>query len=163
MNDITLAGYVPGSIGRVTELHAAYYNKHWDFGLFFEIKVAAELSEFLQRFDPKRDGFWTVNHGGRVEGSISIDGIKAKTEGAHLRWFILSDKIHGHGIGNRLLKEATDVCRGMGYSRIFLWTFEGLHAARHLYEKFGFQLVEQVEGKQWGRKMFEQRFVLVLR
>jgi len=163
MNDITIAGYVPGSIGRVTELHATYYNKHWDFGLFFETKVASELSEFLQRFDPKRDGFWTVNHGGRVEGSISIDGIKAQTEGAHLRWFILSDIKRGHGIGNRLMNEAIDVCRGMGYSRIFLWTFEGLHAARHLYEKFGFQLVEQVEGRQWGRQMLEQRFVLVLR
>jgi len=24
-------GYIPGSIGRVAELHGAYYHEHWDF------------------------------------------------------------------------------------------------------------------------------------
>lgn len=26
-------GYVPGSIGRVAELHGIYYHKNWNFGL----------------------------------------------------------------------------------------------------------------------------------
>ena len=42
-------GYVPGSIGRISELHATYYNENWDFGLYFESKVAEELSAFLKR------------------------------------------------------------------------------------------------------------------
>jgi len=52
-------GYIPGSIGRVAELHGTYYHEHWDFSLFFEAKVATELSEFLGRYDEKRDAFWT--------------------------------------------------------------------------------------------------------
>jgi len=164
MNDeIVIAGYVPGAIGRITELHAAYYGTNWDFGLFFESKVATELSEFWRRFDPGRDGFWTATQGGCIEGALAIDGALAGTEGAHLRWFIVSDAIRGKGIGNRLMEEAVGFCKRKGYPRIFLWTFQGLHPARHLYEKFGFRQVDQVEGKRWGKQVLEQRFVLALR
>jgi GNAT superfamily N-acetyltransferase len=161
MSEIVIAGYVPGAIGRVAELHATYYTKAWDFGLYFEAKVASELSEFLRRFDPGRDGFWTANRDGRVEGSIAIDGARAKTEGAHLRWFILADALRGLGMGNRLMQEAVGFCRQRGYPRVFLWTFQGLDPARHLYEKFGFQLADEIEGEQWGKRVLEQRYVLV--
>ncbi len=58
MSEIKLIrGYVPGAVGRVTELHGTYYYKHWRFGLFFETKVAGDLSEFLKRYDEKREGF----------------------------------------------------------------------------------------------------------
>ena len=39
-----------------------------------------------------------------------------------------------------------------------MWTFEGLGAARHLYEKAGFRLVEEHKGTQWGSEVNEQRF-----
>jgi GNAT superfamily N-acetyltransferase len=162
MSEITIAGYVPGAIGRVAELHATYYSQAWDFGLNFEAQVASELSEFLRRFDPARDGFWTANRSGRVEGSIAIDGARAETEGAHLRWFILSDALRGLGVGNLLLQEAVGFCGQRGYSRVFLWTFHGLDSARHLYEKIGFRLADEIEGEQWGKRVLEQRFVLVL-
>lgn len=155
-------GYLPGAIGRIVELHGTYYHKTWGFGLFFETKVARELSEFLTRFNESRDGFWTVYKNDRVEGSIVIDGIKAALEGAHLRWFILSPELRGHGLGHRLLEKAISFCKEKGYPSIYLWTFEGLHPARHLYEKFGFKLVWQGEGTQWGTKVTEQRFELHL-
>ncbi|MFA5916032.1 MAG: GNAT family N-acetyltransferase [Burkholderiales bacterium] len=162
MSEIRIASYVPGAIGRVAELHASYYSKAWDFGLYFEAKVASELSGFLRRFDPARDGFWTALQNGRVEGSIAIDAANAGTGGAHLRWFILSDALRGQGVGNRLMHSAVGWCRERGYGRVFLWTFAGLDSARHLYEKFGFRLDEQVEGEQWGKRVLEQRYVLDL-
>jgi len=153
MADVEIVrGYIPGSIGRVAELHGIYYQKHWGFGLFFEAKVAAELAEFLRRQDERRDGFWTASLGGRVEGAISIDGLHAEKEGAHLRWFILSDARRGSGIGKRLINAAIDFCRECNYPRVYLWTFEGLSAARHLYEKSGFKLVEKRRGTQWGTR-----------
>jgi GNAT superfamily N-acetyltransferase len=162
MNEVTIAGYVPGAIGRVAELHATYYSHAWNFGLYFEAKVASGLSEFLLRFDPATDGFWTAGRSGRVEGAIAIDGARANTEGAHLRWFILSDALRGQGVGNRLMQEALGFCRQRGYARVFLWTFQGLESARHIYEKFGFELVEQIEGEQWGKRVLEQCYALVL-
>jgi len=157
-----LTGYFPGAIGRIVELHANYYYLNWGFGLFFEVRVAKEMSEFLSRFDETRDGFWIVCLNNRIEGGIAIDGIKAATEGAHLRWFILSPEVRGRGFGNRLMEEALSFCKKKGYGKIYLETFDGLHAARHLYEKFGFKLVQQAEGSQWGKKVTEQNFQLLL-
>ncbi|MBU1183592.1 MAG: GNAT family N-acetyltransferase [Proteobacteria bacterium] len=155
---VEIGGYVPGAIGRIAEMHAEYYHRHWGFGLFFEAKVATELAEFLCRFEKERDGFWTVLRGERVEGAIAIDGREAATEGAHLRWFIVSPEMHGKGLGRRLMTEAVSFCDRQAHRRIFLWTFAGLDAARHLYETFGFRLVSQGEGEQWGSRVVEQRF-----
>jgi GNAT superfamily N-acetyltransferase len=162
-NEAILAGAIPGAIGRLVELHAEYYHQDWGFGLFFEARVAAEMAEFLRRFDESRDGFWTVSLNHRVEGGLAIDGIRGETEGAHLRWFILSPEVRGRRWGHRLMEEAVSFCRKKEYGKIFLWTFEGLHSARHLYEKFGFKLMEQAEGTQWGEKVTEQKFELTLR
>jgi len=95
-----------------------------------------------------------------VEGSIAIDGLHAETEGAHLRWYIISDALRGTGLGNELLNIAIGYCRQREYSSVYLHTFEGLDAAKHLYEKSGFQLVEQITGTQWGTEVNEQKFLL---
>jgi GNAT superfamily N-acetyltransferase len=145
----------------VAELHAVYYHRQWGFGVFFEAKVAAELAEFVARYDAGRDGFWTASRDGRIEASITIDGLHARDgNGAHLRWFILSDGLRGQGVGGRLIAEAIAFCRRQRYERVYLWTFEGLLAARHLYEKAGFVLTEQRRGTQWGTEVTEQRFEL---
>ena len=163
MSEIKIVkGYVPGAIGRVAELHGRYYHAHWGFGIFFEAKVAVELSEFLKRYDEARDGFWTVSVDGRIEGAIAIDGIHSQNEGAHLRWFIMSDALRGKGAGTRLIERAISFCRRKGYNKVYLWTFEGLDAARHLYGKAGFSLTEEHRGKQWGTEVNEQRFECAL-
>ncbi|MDO9566829.1 MAG: GNAT family N-acetyltransferase [Candidatus Desulfaltia sp.] len=164
MLDVEIArGYIPGSIGRVAELHGIYYHDNWNFGFSFEAKVATELSEFLGRYDENRDSFWVALLDGRVEGSITIDGIHAQKEGVHLRWFIISDVLRGRGVGNRLINTAVGFCKNKGYKQAYLWTFEGLDAAKHLYEKSGFKLVEQRTGAQWGTEVNEQRFELRFR
>ncbi|MDI6762718.1 MAG: GNAT family N-acetyltransferase [Thermodesulfobacteriota bacterium] len=162
MDEIILKGYRPGVIGRLAELHATYYYENWGFGLFFEAKVATELSEFLSRYEGSRDGFWTLSLNHQIQGGIAIDGIKAMTDGAHLRWFILSPEVRGRGFGHRLMEEAISFCKKNDYKRVHLHTFEGLDPARHLYEKFGFKLVFQNEGMQWGNKVIEQKFELNL-
>jgi GNAT superfamily N-acetyltransferase len=162
VNDIKLSGYVPGAIGRVAELHAVYYNKHWGFGLFFESKVATELSEFLNRFNDAHDGFWLATIDGDVVGSIAIDGAKAGREGAHLRWFIVAPQCHGRGVGNILIEKAIEFCRNTHFNRVYLWTFAGLDPARHLYEKHGFSVCEELQGDQWGVDVTEQMFELIL-
>ena len=153
-------GYRPGAIGLVTDLHAAYYHREVAFGLFFESRVARELAEFCERYDDSRDGLWLAMSGSNVEGSIAIDGLGARERGAHLRWFISSDRVRGSGAGTALLAAAMEFCRSQRYPFVYLWTFEGLDAARHLYEKFGFHLVHQHRGSQWGVEVNEQRFEL---
>lgn len=162
MNEIKISGYLPGAIGRITEMHGTYYSKHSGFGLFFESRVATEMSEFLNSFDKTKDGFWIATINGKIVGSIAIDGIKSDTEGAHLRWFIVAPEYRGKGIGNILIKKAIEFCKKTKFKRVYLCTFAGLDTARHLYEKFEFTLCKEEEGKQWGTAVQEQMFELIL-
>jgi GNAT superfamily N-acetyltransferase len=162
MKDVKLSGYIPGAIGRIVELHGRYYHEHWGFDLFFESKVATELSEFLCRFNEARDGFWVARVEEKIVGSIAIDGIDHDGQGAHLRWFIVAPENQDQGIGKILIGEAIEFCRRAEFKRVYLWTFAGLDAARHLYEKFGLKLSEQHEGNQWGKRVTEQMFELSL-
>jgi GNAT superfamily N-acetyltransferase len=157
-----LCGYIPGAIGRITELHAAYYSKHWGFGLYFESKVATEMSEFLTRFDGAHDGFWVLSVDGKIAGGVAIDGKAPAALGARLRWFIVDPDYQGRGVGRRLLEEAIAFCRKTNTCRIYLHSFAGLDAARHLYEKFGFVLCEEKPDKTWGKTVTEQTFELIL-
>ncbi len=157
-----IEGYTPGSIGRVTEMHASYYSRHHGFGLFFEAMVAKELSELLGRYDPSRDGFWTAVSDGAVVGSVAVDGSTAETKGGRLRFLIVAPEHQGRGIGNTLVSLAVDFCREKCFSKMYLTTFEGLDPARHLYEKAGFRLVNQQAGSHWGKPVIEQVFELSL-
>ncbi len=151
-------GYIPGCIGRVAQLHASYYAQSSGFGVEFEAKVAKELAEFCLSYTAGRDGLWLA-HGAEIAGSIAVDGSHAAKDGAHLRWFIMSDVLRGKGIGKQLLRRALEFSDHLGYKRVYLWTFAGLGAARHLYESHGFRLQYESPGSQWGRVVHEQRFI----
>jgi len=158
MDDVEITGYVPGAIGRVTELHAAYYYRHWGFDLYFEAKVARELAEFLGRINRARDLFLVAWLNGLIAGSISVDGSGENPDGARLRWFIVAEEAQGHGIGRRLMREAVSFCQQARLGRVHLWTFAGLDAAARLYREAGFSLVKEHADDQWGKVVTEQMF-----
>ncbi|KUO53503.1 MAG: hypothetical protein APF76_11880 [Desulfitibacter sp. BRH_c19] len=158
----TIIGYTPGVIGRVSELHAKYYAENWNFGHFFEGKVASELSRFVNNYNNSRDRIWSLVLDGSIEGSITIDGSSEKENIAHLRWFIISEKLRGKGAGNFLMEQALSFCKDAEFEGVYLWTFQGLSSSGHIYEKFEFQLTEERPGDQWGTTVIEQRFDLVV-
>jgi len=160
MPDIEIADYRPGALAAVVRLHIAYYSNNWGFGLPFEIKVASELSEFLRRFDPKRDLFLAAYRpNGECIGSICLDCQDVSGKGAHIRWFIVDENEVGNGIGRILMSKVIDHCDSNNVAQSYLTTFEGLHAARKLYEAFNFKLIEELDEDQWSGGVKEQLFV----
>jgi GNAT superfamily N-acetyltransferase len=159
---IIVRDFVPGLIGRLVALHAAYYAAEWSFGMFFEARVARDLAEFVGRFDPARDGIWSLHCDGRIEGAIAIDGLHAAAEGAHLRWFVVSERLRGQGQGERLISAALAHVDECAFAKTYLWTFAGLDAARHLYRRHGFELRAEHPGEQWGTRVLEQRFERII-
>jgi GNAT superfamily N-acetyltransferase len=157
-----VAGYRPGVIGRITQVHGEYYAARWGVDARFEGEVARELGDFVRRFDPARSGLWTVwSHDG-VVGAIAIDGQSGEPGDARLRWFILDPDYQGRGIGRRLMTTAMDFCAQAGHRRVYLWTAADLDAARALYEAFGFTLVEEYEDGVWGAPIRHQRYEVAL-
>ncbi|RYX95957.1 MAG: MarR family transcriptional regulator [Comamonadaceae bacterium] len=156
-----VSGYRPGVIGRVTDMHAGFYARNFGFGQYFESLVATGIAEFAPRLADPRNGLWTAWHAGRMVGSVAIDGQDLGERIAHLRWFIVDDGLRGAGAGRKLLDEALAFCdrHGHAFDAVHLWTFQGLDAARRLYEACGFVLAEERSGRQWGSEVVEQRFI----
>ncbi len=154
--------YIPGLLGRITELHGRYYHQHWGFDLFFESKVAAELADFLNLFDPSQDGLWIARIDEQIIGSIAISGRDADTVGARLRWLIVAEEHQNNGVGKKLMREAIDFCKQAHFRSVYLTTFGGLDAARHLYEVAGFRLMKEQRDSHWGKTVLEQTYELVL-
>lgn len=153
------SGYRPGLIARITEMHALHYADASGFGQAFESVVAGGLAAFCDRLDRPANNIWSAIHGDRIIGSIAIDGEDLGSGIAHLRWFIVEGSVRGGGTGRRLLSTALDFVDRNRFEETHLWTFAGLAAARHLYERHGFVCVEERPGRQWGSEVLEQRFM----
>lgn len=162
-------GYTPGALGRIIELHETYYSEYWNLDYEFSREVAVELAAFLGRYDDAQDRLWLVlsdpdGVGEReIMGSLVIDGGHTDDEeGGRLRWVILAPGLHGRGIGRELMDRAMAFCKATGFERVYLWTYEGLEAARHLYEAHGFSLVEEITRQDWGPEITYQKFEVYL-
>ncbi|MBW1706640.1 MAG: GNAT family N-acetyltransferase [Deltaproteobacteria bacterium] len=158
-----IVGYFPGAIGKITTLHAVYYKEHWGLDHSFEAQVGREVSDFITRFNEKKDGLWNAVSGNELAGCIAITRDPDEPSDARLRWYIVDPVFHRQGIGKALIKKAINFCRETGYERIYLWTFKGLNSAQSIYEQNGFKFTEEREVEQWGGIISEQRFDLVLK
>jgi GNAT superfamily N-acetyltransferase len=159
MQSIVIHPYRPGIEREVVRLHAEYYAAHWAFDGRFAAQVERERAEFPAAFDADRDGFWWAEADGAFAGAVAVAGSRCSGS-ARLRWFIVDETVQGRGLGSALIARAMEFCRERAFKSVHLWTFAGLHAARRLYERNGFVLVEEAAGDGWGPAITEQKFEL---
>ena len=159
MDGVIIDGWRPGVIARAIALHMDYYAPAWGFGLRFESKLAAEMGEFHGRFEVGRDLFLgAYAPGGALMATLSVDGVDATGEGAHLRWFIAAARARGQGLGAALMRRADAFMDARGYRSAYLTTFAGLDAARALYDRHGYALVAEEKADPWSGTVGLQRF-----
>ena len=156
MHEITLTGYRPGGLASLCVLQSEYYAREWGFDHRYEAVVSGDMSEFLDRYDPERDFVQLASQSGEIKGGVVIDSLDGQE--AQLHWFILHTDLQGSGMGRRLVSNAMSFVRDKGYPKVTLSTFQGVDAARHLYEKAGFILTEEKKASTWGRVVVEQKF-----
>jgi len=139
-------GFKPGYLGRMIQMQGEYYDVVWAKpGVSFEVMMAGEMCNFHDQYVPGRDLLLTAHLNKILIGHIAVVGVSPERQGARLRWFHVEAKHQGCGIGRELLTRALEFCRARDYPVVWLWTMEGLEAARHLYDDFGFQQAEDVE------------------
>lgn len=154
-------GYRPGLIGAIAGYHGNIHNQIAGLGAIFEGLVAKGLAEFMPREENSANKTWYAEQGSRIVGGITIDGEDLGNNIAHLRWFIIDNNLQSAGLGSKLINKAIDFCDIQGFDEVHLWTYKGLDAAKKLYERYGFKLVEEVEGDQWGKQVIEQKYARI--
>ncbi|MDR0207674.1 MAG: bifunctional helix-turn-helix transcriptional regulator/GNAT family N-acetyltransferase [Pseudomonas putida] len=143
-----------GDMGIVVQQQARLYAREYGWNKEFEALVAEIVANYLREFDQSRERCWIAEKDGAVIGSVFV--VKHDETTAKLRMLYVDASARGMGIGNRLLEESIRFARLAGYKHMILWTTSVLVDARKLYQKAGFQLVEEEQVHSFGKDLVSQ-------
>ncbi|MFZ5719677.1 MAG: GNAT family N-acetyltransferase [Pseudomonadota bacterium] len=147
--NIVLRPHRPGDMGWITEQHALIYGAEYGWGAGIEAVTARICADFLERPDPERERCWVAELDGHRVGSVFL--VREDDDTARLRLLLLTPDARGLGLGRRLVEECVVFARQAGYREIVLWTHAVLTAARAIYAKAGFELVETWTHDEFGK------------
>ncbi|ASC67376.1 MarR family transcriptional regulator [Achromobacter denitrificans] len=159
LSDTTPAGYLlrdplPGDMGLVVANQAMVYAREYGWNAEYEALVAEIVARFIREFDRSRERCWIAEKDGRMVGSVFV--VRQDDTTAKLRLLCVDASARGLGIGRRLVDECLRFAKQAGYARMMLWTNSVLADARRIYEKAGFQLIEEEAHHSFGQDLVGQ-------
>jgi DNA-binding MarR family transcriptional regulator/GNAT superfamily N-acetyltransferase len=155
-----LRTHQPGDMGWVVHRHGILYAEEYAWDEQFEALVAEIVTNFIRNYDSKRERCWIAEKDGDNAGSVFL--VKQSDSTAKLRLLLVEPNARGLGIGSRLVSECIKFAQQAGYSKITLWTNSILTAARHIYQKAGFQLVNEQPHQSFGHDLIAETWDLEL-
>lgn len=150
----------PGDMGWIVQRHAELYSQEYGWDETFEGLVAEIASKFLRDFDPDKERCWIAEREGENVGSAML--VKDDDATARIRLVLVDPGARGLGIGHRLVDECLAFARTHGYRKVTLWTNDVLHAARRIYQRAGFRLIEENRHHSFGQDLVGQTWDLDL-
>lgn len=147
-------------MGWIVHRQAILYASEYGWNAEYEALASEIVARFLRDFDAGSDRCWIAQRNGEGVGSVFVVREDATT--ARLRLLYVDPSARGLGLGRLLVDEGLAWARGQGYSRMVLWTNSVLVAARTLYLRAGFTLVEQTPHHSFGKDLIGQTWALDL-
>lgn len=158
--DVTLRAPVSGDFGWVIERNGALYASEHGFDTSYEALVAQIVAGYLDKHDPQVERAWVAElHGERV-GAVFC--VRKDDTTAKLRLLHVEPSARGAGVGTVLVDECIAFARSVGYRAMELWTVSILAPARRIYQRAGFELVEEDTAQRFGRELTGQTWRLDL-
>ncbi len=165
---LTLREPGPGDLGWVVARNGAIYAEEYGWDATYEALVARIVADFVEHRDPARERGWIAELDGERVGCVFC--VKAHETAddttAKLRLLLVEPAARGTGVGGRLVDECLEFARGAGYTAMTLWTNDVLRAARRIYQRAGFTLVDSephhsfghdLVGETWRRALEKRR------
>jgi DNA-binding MarR family transcriptional regulator/GNAT superfamily N-acetyltransferase len=150
----------PGDMGWIVSRHGALYGEEYGWDERLEALTAEIVAAFVRNQDHKRERCWIAERDGGNVGSVLL--VRDTDEVARLRLLLVEPNARGLGIGARLVEEAVRFAREARYRTITLWTHSVLTAARYIYERAGFSLIESNEHTEFGNTLVGETWELAL-
>jgi len=150
----------PGDLGWVVQRHGELYALEYGWNEEFERLVARIVGEFAAGEPDARRRCWIATLGGRRAGSVFL--MPGNAAVGRLRLLLVEPWARGHGVGARLVGACIEGARQAGCHTLTLWTNDVLIAARRLYERAGFRLVESERFQGFGKRLTSQTWALAL-
>jgi GNAT superfamily N-acetyltransferase len=151
----------PGDLGWVVMAHGEVYAEEFGWDRSFEELVLRIVADYASDRD-QRAVAWIAELAGRRVGCIFCIADPERASTAKLRILLVHPDGRGRGLGGRLVDTALRFARDEGYERVRLWTNDPLLAARRVYLKRGFTLVEEEPHHSFGVDLVGQVYELEL-
>ena len=159
--DVLLRDPVPGDLGWIVSRNAALYAAEFGWNTDYEGLVARIVADFAEDHDPHLERVWIAELDGRPVGCVMC--VRDEAPGtARLRLLLVEPEARGLGIGDRLVGAVIDFARGVGCRELVLWTNDVLAAARRVYQRHGFVLVDEKPHRSFGKDLTGQDWRLDL-
>jgi DNA-binding MarR family transcriptional regulator/N-acetylglutamate synthase-like GNAT family acetyltransferase len=149
-----------GDMGWVVHRQGVLYAQEYGYDETFEALAAEIVAKFIQHCDAKRERCWIAERDGEIVGSVFL--VAGSKTVAKLRLLYVEPAARGLGIGGRLVSECVRFARQAGYKKIKLWTQSELDAARHIYKKAGFHVVEKKRHHSFSKDLVAETWELTL-
>lgn len=144
----------PGDMGWIIHRQAVLYAQEYGWNNEYEALVAEITAKFVREFNSAYERCWIAEKDGKVVGSVFI--VRQDEATAKLRLLYVDPCARGLGIGSRLVEECLRFARQVGYKRMVLWTNSVQTAARSIYDRLGFKLVEEELHHSFGKDLIGQ-------
>jgi DNA-binding MarR family transcriptional regulator/GNAT superfamily N-acetyltransferase len=158
--DVTLRAPAPGDLGWVVERNGALYAAEHGWDSSYEALVARIVADFLAGHDPDRERGWVAELRGERVGAVFC--VRKDDTTARLRLLHVEPGARGAGVGTVLVDGCVAFARQAGYRAVELWTVSLLAPARRIYQRAGFELVEEEPARLFGADLTGQTWRLAL-
>ncbi len=105
----------------------------------------AETQAMFEAYQPQDRAYFTLlrldEAQARIVGGAGVCPLPGTEDTCEFVKMYYRPEVRGLGLGKIMLNYCMEVARTLGYSKMYLETLEHMHAARALYEKFGFEKI----------------------